>query len=757
MKRTFNYFLIVTIFVLLLPQISFSNQSYCTPITLPNCCQWIPIENVNFAGINNSTFCDNPNGYSDYTLGTPAIVKRGGVYTLSVTYGIGAVLNTDFFNPRTTAATYIVAWIDWNQNGSFTDSGERYILAVSTYDSSFTFQIPVTIPLTADTGTTRMRIMSESAPLSNPPISSCGHALFGFGEYQDYSVHVSDPDADPVFGIFPLSKDFYVQEITVPSDPSFFTIRNNSGGTLQVNSAMLDSNEDGLLNFSLNDTNTYPKFLNAGEEMFFSVQYTPSAVNYNEAKLVINHGTNDAIYEALLSGSGIVVNFGSNGLSGDDLYYFSNSSFGGSIAPSQPVYAWRSTDSATLLCQNGVDLSSGLNTGGLINGRFNLVDILPAGHSMKFFGEEYTSLYVSINGVVGFVAGSAIAPSALPNLPQFQVPVAVLPFWYTLNANYTNMPGEISYEVKENEVIITYYRISRNLSPGTINAFTNTYFTFQVIIEHSISPTQNSRITFQYNWDETGPDVQDLWLSGNIDAGGLLIGLQGAFNINKTARYRARFYGYRGIIFSSPLAVQFGPDENALPVDLVSFTSLVDERDVTLNWTTAWEENNMMFDVQRRPVILSGSEESIWNTIGSVSGSGTVYEERQYSFTDKNLVTGKYEYRLIQIDYNGNSTADHSLSNIVEIGVPSTFALSQNYPNPFNPVTKIAFQIPLEGLTKLVIFDMSGREVATLVNELMSPGYYTYLFNGANFSSGVYFYRLVSGSNVITKKFLLLK
>lgn len=206
-----------------------------------------------------------------------------------------------------------------------------------------------------------------------------------------------------------------------------------------------------------------------------------------------------------------------------------------------------------------------------------------------------------------------------------------------------------------------------------------------------------------------------------------------------------------------------GTDDGTLPVDLISFTSTVSNRDVNLKWTTAWEENNMRFDVQRKPVtsanvILSASEESqTWITIGSVAGSGTVYEERHYSYVDKNLVTGKYEYRLVQIDFDRNSTADHTLLNTVEIGVPETFALSQNYPNPFNPVTKIGYEIPVESFVKLSVFDVTGREVATLVNENVTPGFYTAEFNASNFGSGVYFYRLNAGNAVITKKMLMLK
>lgn len=91
------------------------------------------------------------------------------------------------------------------------------------------------------------------------------------------------------------------------------------------------------------------------------------------------------------------------------------------------------------------------------------------------------------------------------------------------------------------------------------------------------------------------------------------------------------------------------------------------------------------------------------------------------------------------------------------INGPQSFSLSQNYPNPFNPSTIIAFSIPQSGNVTLNVFDVLGREVALLVNEVQSAGKYTVQFNGSSLSSGIYFYRLQSGNYVETKKLLLMK
>ncbi|MBL8008183.1 MAG: T9SS type A sorting domain-containing protein [Ignavibacteria bacterium] len=190
--------------------------------------------------------------------------------------------------------------------------------------------------------------------------------------------------------------------------------------------------------------------------------------------------------------------------------------------------------------------------------------------------------------------------------------------------------------------------------------------------------------------------------------------------------------------------------DEALPVELASFTSSINRRDVTLNWTTAAESNNSGFDIERK------SADGQWSRVGNVAGHGTTMTPVNYTFTERNLATGKYNYRLKQIDFNGNFEY-FSLNNEVNIGIPEKYDLSQNYPNPFNPSTKISFDIPVDGKVSMKIFDMSGKEVATLVNDFRTAGYYTVDFNASALSSGIYFYKISAGNFTATKKMMLVK
>ncbi len=88
---------------------------------------------------------------------------------------------------------------------------------------------------------------------------------------------------------------------------------------------------------------------------------------------------------------------------------------------------------------------------------------------------------------------------------------------------------------------------------------------------------------------------------------------------------------------------------------------------------------------------------------------------------------------------------------------PTSFSLSQNYPNPFNPSTVISYQLPLRSYVTLKIYDILGREVATLVNEVKNAGSYSITFNASNLATGIYFYRLQAGSFVQVRKMILLK
>jgi len=178
-----------------------------------------------------------------------------------------------------------------------------------------------------------------------------------------------------------------------------------------------------------------------------------------------------------------------------------------------------------------------------------------------------------------------------------------------------------------------------------------------------------------------------------------------------------------------------------LPVELASFTSLVNKNDVTLKWTTSSEENNSGFDIERKKI-----SEINWNKIGFVKGKGNSSSEVNYSYSDSKVESGKYNYRLKQIDYNGNYKY-YDLVSEVEVGIPAKFTLLQNYPNPFNPETKIDFELPSDASVTLTVFDISGKQISKILNKQMPAGYHTSIFKADNISTGIYFYSIEAVSS----------
>jgi hypothetical protein len=186
-------------------------------------------------------------------------------------------------------------------------------------------------------------------------------------------------------------------------------------------------------------------------------------------------------------------------------------------------------------------------------------------------------------------------------------------------------------------------------------------------------------------------------------------------------------------------------DPVIIPVELVSFAATVAGNTVNLNWITATELNNSGFEIIRNG-----------ETAEFVKGSGTTTDPKEYTFTDRNLKSGKYHYELIQIDYDGSRSSIQQVEVEVD-AVPAEYSLQQNYPNPFNPSTAINFTLPSDSKVILKIFNTLGEEVATLMNDIMEAGRHTINFDASNIPSGVYIYSLTAGSFTSSKKMTLIK
>ncbi len=218
---------------------------------------------------------------------------------------------------------------------------------------------------------------------------------------------------------------------------------------------------------------------------------------------------------------------------------------------------------------------------------------------------------------------------------------------------------------------------------------------------------------------------------------------------------------------------------NALPVQMVEFIAEGGMRGADLRWKTEIEVDNYGFEVERREISRMSTDirgfesqndgdspgnnsqftirNSNWGKVGFVSGSGSSSSPHEYSFSDRDLPPGRYSYRIKQIDRSGTFAYTDALE--VEIGLaPRFFALIQNYPNPFNPTTTIEFTLPHDGRVLMKVYNILGKEVATILNEERVAGRIQQVtFNAGGLSAGIYIVRLAFGGREISRRIALVK
>jgi hypothetical protein len=254
----------------------------------------------------------------------------------------------------------------------------------------------------------------------------------------------------------------------------------------------------------------------------------------------------------------------------------------------------------------------------------------------------------------------------------------------------------------------------------------------------------NGTIITQVVIDPTTPNVDDPVIIPSFNSKTIAVG-------DSAIYYVGIGYGLNKskMLYNMQLVQQNYNILNPTPVELTSFNGLFSNNTVKLSWETATETNNRGFDIER-------CEGNNWSTLSFITGKGTTIEPSKYFYSDVPDKSGTYKYRLKQIDFDGK--VNYSKEITVEFNRNiNSYALSQNYPNPFNPTTSFSYQIPVAGFVSLKVFDVLGKEVATLVNENKVQGSYEVNFDAKKLTSGVYIYQLRINNNIISKKMNLLK
>ena len=159
--------------------------------------------------------------------------------------------------------------------------------------------------------------------------------------------------------------------------------------------------------------------------------------------------------------------------------------------------------------------------------------------------------------------------------------------------------------------------------------------------------------------------------------------------------------------------------------------------------------------VLRFSALVAPTTSFVFSQSVTLLGSFNPYPGQKYSDVWGYAAGGRYEYRLKQIDFDGN----YEYSNIVEVEINSvnSFILEQNYPNPFNPSTTIKYSLPENGLVNLSVYNLLSEKVSEVVNKELFAGEYQTNFDASNLPSGVYIAELKYGTEIKTIKMSLTK
>jgi hypothetical protein len=366
---------------------------------------------------------------------------------------------------------------------------------------------------------------------------------------------------------------------------------------------------------------------------------------------------------------------------------------------------------------NEIGTNSGITNDDQNVGPFNL------GFTFSFYGTDFTSIRICSNGFASFTSTTTSYTNyAIPNSNEPNNLVA--PYWDDMNISGTNH-GEIYYYA---EPTGAYFVIEWDSCAHFGSTITGEYFTFEAILY------PDGIIDYQYKALEPGNMTPFPSATVGVENAGGSMGEQATYD------------GSGPLEPTAGMGIRFEIDYST-PVTLSSFSAAIEEEGMVLSWETASEIDCYGWVVQRDGEDISEV----------IPGYGTTVEPHEYSYVDVSAQAGEtYSYRLKQIDIGGEITYSDPITMTMEAMVVE-YGLQGNYPNPFNPQTMLRYSLAEAGDVTLIVYDVNGRPVATLVDGWREVGYHEATFDATNLASGVYIYYLKVNDFSATSKMVLLK
>jgi len=419
--------------------------------------------------------------------------------------------------------------------------------------------------------------------------------------------------------------------------------------------------------------------------------------------------------------------------SGPDIYgYYAFDMNDGILAPD---YEW--TEIAPVAGGNGDVLTISTNQTVPVDLSFDF----------QYYGADFDAVSISSSGWMSFGETTTIFPVNL-SIPHTVEPnYMVAPFWDEFILD-TQSQICTYYNTLENTFIIEWYNLRHSL--GDLRE------TFQAVLfdpEHHLTVSGDGEIViYYYAVDEPS------WCSVGLENGSGTIGLQYVYNNN---------YITYGSPLESGFALKFTTEHYLYPNAPLPFSLLmpvsgdtVFSNEITFAWEATTDPDPGQEPTYNVWIDTLETMETKWEIATGLSDTTLTYSE-----LDENKL---YYWNVHADDINSPGTwatvftfyyaPSQFVDNSPGSNLPKEFALRRNYPNPFNPVTTISYDLPKDVNVSLLVYDVMGREVATLVDEYKSAGTYNITFDAKNLVSGVYFVRLtVDGGQSMVQKVVLMK
>jgi subtilisin family serine protease len=297
-----------------------------------------------------------------------------------------------------------------------------------------------------------------------------------------------------------------------------------------------------------------------------------------------------------------------------------------------------------------------------------------------------------------------------------------------------------------------YYRIIAQDNSSNHNKDSTVLYSFKIVaIANGCVGNGTTGVAWPFNTYWHDSRTQMLYTSSEILAGGGAIGQITKIGFNVTTAASQTMNGF---------SVKM---QNTTMTSVTSFTTTgwtnvytgtytvpgTGWRFIDLQTPFPWNGQNLLVEI-----CFDNTSYTSATNVAATSASGMCREQHTDNAAGCSFTAGTNQTNRPNVCLTINlMVGNQTVSSIV----PNTFSLAQNYPNPFNPSTVIKYSVPKQSLVKMIIYDVTGREVKTLVNEIKQAGNYEAVFDGTSLASGVYFYRMTSGDFVDVRKMVLVK